>query len=182
MRLDRTRGKTAAQILATIPEDELAFLLRELADEPRASDIAHAIVTARNLAPLTTTTELSELIMKVAGAKDWRLQAKPGVWESHPAARTFQALRIIVNRELANLEHLLRVLPYVLKPGGVAGIISFHSGEDRLVKAAFRDGLRRGDYATIAEEPVRATFREKADNPRSRSAKLRWARRGLDER
>ena len=182
MRLDRSRGKTAAQILATMPEDELARLLRELADEPRAFAIAHAIVAARNLAPLTTTTELSQLIMEVAGVKNWRLQAKRGVWDIHPAARTFQALRIIVNRELTNLEHLLRVLPYVLKPGGLAAVISFHSGEDRLVKAAFRDGLRRGEYAKIAEEPVRATFGEKTDNPRSRSAKLRWARRGLDDR
>jgi 16S rRNA (cytosine1402-N4)-methyltransferase len=181
MRFDRTRGKTAAQILATIPEDELARLLHELADEPRAGALAHAIVTARDLSPLTTTTELSQLIMEVAGVKNWRLQAKRGVWETHPAARTFQALRIIVNRELANLEQLLRVLPTLLKPDGVAAIISFHSGEDRLVKAAFRAGLRQGNYAKIAEEPIRATFGEKTANPRSRSAKLRWARRNLDD-
>ncbi|HYV38161.1 MAG TPA: 16S rRNA (cytosine(1402)-N(4))-methyltransferase RsmH [Gemmataceae bacterium] len=178
MRLDRSRGKTAAQILATIPEDELAHLLSELADEPRAGAIAQAIAAARKVAPLTTTTELSNLLMEVAGVKNWRLQPQRGVWEIHPAARTFQALRIIVNRELANLEHLLRVLPYVLKPGGVAAIISFHSGEDRLVKTAFREGLRRGEYSEIAEEPVRASYTEKGLNPRSRSAKMRWARRG----
>src|SRR5262249_21589228 len=96
-----------------------------------------------------------------------------------PATRVFQALRILVNRELANLTHLLRVLPTILKPGCVAAIISFHSGEDRLVKAAFRDGLRAGIYAAISDEPVRSTFDERRANPRSRSAKLRWARRGV---
>jgi 16S rRNA (cytosine1402-N4)-methyltransferase len=177
MRLDRTRGKTAAQILAAAPEEELARILRELADEPRAPAIAQAIVAARRRAPLTTTTQLSRLLLEVAGAPNWRLQPARGVWQSHPAARTFQALRIHVNRELANLEHLLRILPSILKPGGVAAIISFHSGEDRLVKAAFREGLRQGVYAQIAEAPVSASYREKAENPRSRSAKLRWGRR-----
>ena len=93
------------------------------------------------------------------------------------AWRTFQGLRILVNRELANLTQLLRVLPDVLKPGGRAAVISFHSGEDRLVKAAFRDGLRAGVYAAVSEEPVRADYAERGANPRSRSAKLRWARR-----
>ncbi len=180
MRLDRTRGKTAAQILATIAEDDLAKSLRELADEPRAMAIARAVVAARQEAPFTTTTQLSQLLMDVAGIKDWRLHPKRGVWDIHPATRTFQALRILVNRELANLEQLLRVLPYVLKPGGVAAIISFHSGEDRIVKAALRDGHRQGVYVEIADEPVRATFAERTGNPRSRSAKLRWARRAAD--
>ena len=90
----------------------------------------------------------------------------------------FQALRILVNRELANLEQLLRVLPQLLKSGRRAAIISFHSGEDRLVKAAFRDGLRTGLYDAVSEEPIRAKFAERTANPRSRSAKLRWARRG----
>ena len=92
----------------------------------------------------------------------------------------FQALRILVNRELANLTHLLRVLPDLLKPGGSAAVISFHSGEDRLVKAAFRDGLRAGVYEAASDDPVRPTEEEKRANPRSRSAKLRWARRKRD--
>lgn len=179
MRLDPSRGKTAAEVLAAISEEDLARLLRELADEPRAAAIARAIVTARQQAPITTTSQLSRLLLEVAGAKDWRLRPKRDGWESHPAARTFQALRIMVNRELANLEHLLRVLPDVLRPNGVAAIVSFHSGEDRLVKAAFREGRRQGAYAAIAEEPLRASFGEKLANPRSRSAKLRWARRGV---
>jgi 16S rRNA (cytosine1402-N4)-methyltransferase len=177
MRLDRTRGKTAAQLLATIDEDDLARALRELADEPKASLIAREIVAVRTHSPLTTTTQLSQLLMDVAGVKNWRLQPTRGVWEIHPAARTFQALRILVNRELANLEHFLRVVPDLLKPGGVAAIISFHSGEDRLVKGAFRDGRARQIYVEISAEPLRASFAEKAANPRSRSAKLRWARR-----
>ncbi len=106
----------------------------------------------------------------------WQLHPAPGRWNLHPAARTFQTLRILVNRELGNLEQLLRVLPTVLAPGGVAALISFHSGEDRLVKSAFRDGLRSGGYSAISEEPIRAAFAERTRNPRSRSAKLRWAR------
>jgi 16S rRNA (cytosine1402-N4)-methyltransferase len=89
-----------------------------------------------------------------------------------PATRVFQAVRILVNRELANLAQLLRVLPQVLAPGGVAAIISFHSGEDRLVKAAFKgDG-----YAKCSEDPIRPGEEEKLANPRARSAKLRWAK------
>ena len=90
----------------------------------------------------------------------------------HPAARTFQALRILVNRELANLERLLAVLPDVLAPGGAAAIISFHSGEDRRVKAAFKEGLRAGVYEDVSREPLVANEEEIRRNGRSRSAKL----------
>ncbi len=132
--------------------------------------------------PLERTSDVSRVIQEAtqpAGAKArWKLHPAPGRWTSHPAARTFQALRILVNRELGNLEQLLRVLPSVLAPGGVAAIISFHSGEDRLVKSAFREGLRSGVYSAISTDPVRAAFTERTANPRSRSAKLRWARRG----
>jgi 16S rRNA (cytosine1402-N4)-methyltransferase len=176
MRLDRSRGRTAAQILATIEEDELARHLRELADEPFADKIARAVVRSRATPP-ATTTELATLIRNATGQTDWQLHPRDSVWKIHPAARTFQALRILVNRELANLESLLRVLPSILKPGAAAAIISFHSGEDRIVKAAFRDGLHRGDYSEVSDEPIRATGTERFSNPRSRSAKLRWARR-----
>jgi 16S rRNA (cytosine1402-N4)-methyltransferase len=94
----------------------------------------------------------------------------------HPAARTFQAIRMLVNREMPNLERLLAVIPQCLKPGGTAAIISFHSGEDRRVKHAFKEGLRGGVYAKISEDPVIATEEERLANGRSRSAKLRWAR------
>jgi 16S rRNA (cytosine1402-N4)-methyltransferase len=181
MRMDRSRGRTAARLLATISESELAQALRELGDEPQAERIATALVTARQERPLQRTSEVSRAIMEAtqSGAAEgrWRLHPSPGRWNLHPAARTFQVLRILVNRELANLQQLLRILPAVLAPGGVAAIISFHSGEDRLVKAAFREGLRSGVYSTVAEDPFRASFEERQDNPRSRSAKLRWARR-----
>jgi 16S rRNA (cytosine1402-N4)-methyltransferase len=181
MRMDRSRGRTAAQLLATLPQQELANALRQLGDEPDAERIAERIVQAREQTRLERTSELAQLLLELSappGKKgSWQLHPQPGKWNMHPAARTFQALRILVNRELANLEHLLRVLPDVLRPGGVVAIISFHSGEDRLVKAAFRAGRHQGVYAAVSAEPLRADRDERQGNPRSRSAKLRWARR-----
>jgi 16S rRNA (cytosine1402-N4)-methyltransferase len=175
MRMDRSRGRTAAQVLATIPEADLARALRELGDESEAERFAAALVAARGRRPLERTGDVARVLLEAS--KGWRLHPAPGKWNLHPAARTFQVLRILVNRELANLEQLLRVLPGCLRPGGRAAIISFHSGEDRLVKAAFREGLHAGVYAAVSEEPVRASFAERSDNPRARSAKLRWARK-----
>ncbi len=177
MRMDRSRGRTAAQLLASMPEEELRQALAELGDEPEAATIARAIVQAREQTPLMRTVQLARLIQKATGQTSWRLHPKPGKWNIHPAARTFQALRILVNRELANLAQLLRVLPDCLRPGGRAAIISFHSGEDRLVKNAFRAGRHAGLYEEIAQDLVRASVKERQTNPRSRSAKLRWARR-----
>ena len=178
MRMDRSRGRTAAQLLATISEDDLRRALEEYGDEPDAAGVARALVEARGRAPLERTGDLARVLREAAGENadaPRRLRPAPGKWDLHPAARTFQALRILVNRELGNLEQLLRVLPSVLRPGGRAAVISFHSGEDRLVKAAFRDGLQAGAYARVAPEPARASFAERAANPRARSAKLRWA-------
>jgi 16S rRNA (cytosine1402-N4)-methyltransferase len=175
MRMDRSRGRSAAQVLAAISEEELARALREYGDEPEAERVAARIVAARGEGRLERTADLARLLLEGAGR--WRLHPAPGRWNLHPAARTFQALRILVNRERGNLEQLLRVLPEVLRPGGRAAVISFHSGEDRLVKAAFRDGLRQGVYEAAADEAVRPGPDERLSNPRSRSAKLRWARR-----
>jgi 16S rRNA (cytosine1402-N4)-methyltransferase len=178
MRMDRSRGKTAADLLATLPAAELAQAFRDYGDEPQADAIAKAIVAARPTGRLERTRQLADLI---AAAAPVRIKKPgPGVptprqQRLRPAARVFQALRILVNRELANLAALLRVLPMVLNPGGRAAVISFHSGEDRLVKQAFRDGLRSGVYAAVSDEAVRATWTERQANPRSRSAKLRWA-------
>jgi 16S rRNA (cytosine1402-N4)-methyltransferase len=181
MRMDRTRGRTAAQVLATISERDLRQALEEFGDEHEARRIAAAIVAARQLEPIRRTGDLSRLIMetvyKGGKSRGWRLHPAPNRWNIHPAAQTFQALRILVNRELANLEQLLRVLPTCLVPGGKIVIISFHSGEDRLVKTAFRAGLRSGHYLNISQEPLLASWRERSDNPRARSAKLRWAQR-----
>jgi 16S rRNA (cytosine1402-N4)-methyltransferase len=180
MRMDRTRGAAAWEMLARISPEELARALHDLGDEPAAKQLAPSIVSAARAGEIKRTGDLVRVIQQATGAPaHWKLHPKPGKWNLHPAARTFQALRILVNRELANLEQLLRVLPGVLRPGGRAAIISFHSGEDRLVKTAFRDGLRLGIYDRISPEPIRAASGERMNNPRSRSAKLRWARLGV---
>jgi 16S rRNA (cytosine1402-N4)-methyltransferase len=180
MRMDRTRGRTAAELLNTLPAEELAAAFRDLGDEPAADEIAAAVVERRQTQPLERTKEFRELIDQAAPVKPLLGPGHGAVRKQVllPATRVFQALRILVNRELANLTQLLRVLPTVLKPGGVAAVISFHSGEDRLVKAAFRDGVRAGVYSEASDDPIRPSEEEKLANPRSRSAKLRWARRG----
>jgi 16S rRNA (cytosine1402-N4)-methyltransferase len=185
MRMDPTRSQTAAELLANISKSDLIKALAEIGDEPNAHAIAKAVIQARLHEPIQRTLQLSRIIgeavdQPIERGKGWRLRANDKKWQTHPAARTFQVLRILVNRELANLEHLLRILPSVLNPGGRAAIISFHSGEDRRVKQAFKAGLADGAYADISAEPIRAKFDEQRRNPRSRSAKLRWAKRSND--
>ena len=173
MRMDPTRGQPASALINRMSEAELAAAFLELGDETDAPEIARLIVERRAIEPITTTEALMAIICE---ARDFTIERAAGA-KLHPAARTFQALRILVNRELANLDRLLTVLPDVLKPGATAAIISFHSGEDRRVKAAFRDGRRAGIYSEISPEPVLADSNEVGLNPRSRSAKLRWATR-----
>lgn len=182
MRMDSSRGETAREILARISEDELAEALRELADEPRARHLARNLVIHREANPFETTTQLASFCEETLGGSggEWKLR-QGNKWVIHPAARLFQTLRLLVNREISNLKHLLRTLPDVLKPGGVACLISFHSGEDRLVKQAFREGVRLGQYDRISDDPMIPTDYEKVGNPRSRSAKLRWARKAASE-
>src|SRR3954469_13453015 len=168
MRMDPTRGKPASDLVNKMPERELAEALREYGDETDAPEIARLIVERRRERPITTTEELMALVCE---ARDFTIERGAGA-KLHPAPRTFQALRILVNREMANLDRLLAVLPDVLKPGGVAAIISFHSGEDRRVKDAFREGSRGGIYSEISPDPVVADETEQRTNPRSRSAKL----------
>jgi 16S rRNA (cytosine1402-N4)-methyltransferase len=172
MRMDPTRGRSAAAIINQIPRRELQSALLELGDETDAPQIAVLIVERRQIRPITTTQELTAIICE---ARDFTLQRAAGA-KLHPAARSFQALRILVNRELANLDRLLAVVPDHLKPGGVAAFISFHSGEDRRVKSSLRDGLRAGIFNQISPDPVLADDVEQKLNPRSRSAKLRWAK------
>ncbi|HEY1923567.1 MAG TPA: 16S rRNA (cytosine(1402)-N(4))-methyltransferase RsmH [Tepidisphaeraceae bacterium] len=172
MRMDPTRGRPASAIINQIAQKDLESALLELGDETDAPRIAELVIQRRAKHPITTT---DDLIAIVCEARDFTLKRAAGA-KLHPAARTFQALRILVNRELANLDRLLTVLPTCLKPGGSAAIISFHSGEDRRVKSAFRDGLRSGIYSEISPDPVTADLAEQKQNPRSRSAKLRWAK------
>lgn len=173
MRMDPTRGQPASALLNRLSEDEIAEALLELGDETDAPKIARLIVERRAEKPIETTQDLMALVCE---ARDFTLKRAAGA-KLHPAARTFQALRILTNRELANLNRLLQILPAILAPNAVAAIITFHSGEDRPVKHAFKEGLRAGIYSEIAPDPLTATPEEIAKNKRARSAKLRWARR-----
>ena len=177
MRMDSRIPRTAADLLRDLAAEELAAALAELADEPKAVIISRRIAEARERRPITQTQELVRLVFAAKGLspRHWRKQVAAG--DLHPAALTFQALRILVNDELGALRQLLRVAPACLAPGGRIGIISFHSGEDRLVKLAFRDGLRAGVFEAISDEPVRPTAQEIHDNPRSAAAKFRWAQK-----
>jgi 16S rRNA (cytosine1402-N4)-methyltransferase len=161
LRMNPHRGQPASVLLAKLDEQELAQLIHENADEPNAARIAHAI----RQTTVTTTVQLAAIIRQ-AGADDDSVR------------RVFQALRIAVNDEFAALDAFLRILPLCLKPGGRVAILTFHSGEDRRVKNAFRTAEREGTFAQIAHEVVRPTPTERRDNPRSVSAKLRWAHRG----
>jgi 16S rRNA (cytosine1402-N4)-methyltransferase len=173
MRMDRTRGPSAAALVNTIPPDRLAQALRDLGDEEDADEIARCIAERRAERPIQTTHDLMAIVCQ---ARNFTLKRAAGA-KLHPAARTFQVLRMLVNRELPNLQRLLDVMPEVLRPGGTAAIISFHSGEDRLVKKAFKAGFDQGIYSDGSADPVVAGEKEQRANPRSRSAKLRWARR-----
>jgi 16S rRNA (cytosine1402-N4)-methyltransferase len=177
MRMDSRRKQTAADLLMTLPQEDLSNVLRELSDEPDFQAIAQCIVQRRSINPPTTTLQLVDLIFQAKGVsiKDWKQQQKFNPGLLHPAARTFQALRILVNDELAAVKELLRVAPFCLRPGGRIGIISFHSGEDRLVKQAFARGLEDGVYQTAADHVIVPQPDEIASNPRSTSAKFRWA-------
>jgi 16S rRNA (cytosine1402-N4)-methyltransferase len=171
MRMDNTRGRPASALIGQLSEREIAAALLELGDETDAPKIARLIVQRRQIAPIQTTQDLMAIVCE---ARDFTIQRAAGA-KLHPAARTFQALRILVNRELANLERLLTVLPDVLASGASAAIISFHSGEDRRVKDAFRSGQREGIYRAVSPDPIMADEEEQKANPRSRSAKMRWA-------
>ena len=164
MRMNPLRGKSAAELVEKISTVALAELLAENADEPHARRVAQAL--AGN--PFPTTTALRKAI----GDALPRLSREE---QENSIRRVFQALRIAVNDEFAALDALLRTLPGVLKAGGRAAILSFHSGEDRRVKKAFEAGLAAGLYGDIAQELVRPTAAERHANPRSGPAKLRWA-------
>ncbi|KAF0244897.1 MAG: hypothetical protein FD180_2118 [Planctomycetota bacterium] len=174
MRMDPSRGKTAADLLTEIPEPRLAAALRELGDEPDADAIARTVATARVQRPVDTTSRLVSLVCQAKGIE----VPKRGWGRLHPAALTFQAVRMLVNREMENLMALLAFLPSCLRPGGRAAIISFHSGEDRLVKTSFKEGHARGLYSEISSDPVRPSEEEESTNRRSWSARMRWAVRG----
>jgi 16S rRNA (cytosine1402-N4)-methyltransferase len=168
MRMNPQAGRTAEQVVNQVDEVTLANLIYEFGEERRSRRIARAIVRSR---PIRSTAQLADVISAAARPMN---QAERRI---HPATRTFQALRIFVNDELKNLQALLDAAPQVLKPGGRLVIISFHSLEDRIVKDALREGVKLGHYELLTKKPVTASDEEIDRNPRSRSAKLRAAKK-----
>ena len=164
MRMDPRSELTAEQVVNQEDEENLANLIYEFGEERRSRRIARAIVRAR---PIHTTAQLAGVVKAAAPAmKSDKI---------HPATRTFQALRIRVNSELAEIQSLLESAGSLLKPGGRVALISFHSLEDRLVKDALREAQRTGQMTVLTRKPLVAGEDESRRNPRSRSAKLRGA-------
>lgn len=175
-------GLTAADVVAAASERDLARVIAVLGEERHARAVARAIVKARSVTPIDTTGRLADIVSRV-------VRARPG--DIHPATRTFQALRLLVNDELAELQHALAAAELVLKPGGRLVVVSFHSLEDRIVKTflAARSGPRAGSrhlpqtagtpatFRVLTRRPVVPDEAEIAANPRARSAKLRAAER-----
>jgi 16S rRNA (cytosine1402-N4)-methyltransferase len=166
MRMDTRTGETAEQVVNQEDENELANLIYEFGEERRSRRIARAIVRAR---PITTTAQLAEVVSAAAPPMKGD--------KIHPATRTFQALRIRVNNELGEIQSLLKSAGSLLKPGGRLVLISFHSLEDRLVKDAFREAGRTKVFEVLTKKPVVAGDEEQMRNPRSRSAKMRAAKK-----
>jgi len=160
MRMNQTRGTTAADLVNHSAEKAIADWLYQLGEERRARRIARAVVRAR---PIRSTLHLAGVVER----------AVPRTGPMHPATRTFQALRMVVNREPEELDALLEAAPRMVRPGGRIVIISFHSGEDRKVKESFRELLRTGRGAILTKKPIVPSEREVRENPPSRSAKLR---------
>lgn len=166
MRMNPRRGQPASAFIARTSAEQLAEILQENADEPNAENLAR-VLAGKTFA---TTTDLTRAVKNALSNQHDRTQ-------DLAVRRVFQALRIAVNDEFSALEVFLRRLPDCLNPGGRVAIITFHSGEDRRVKKAFRAGARNGLYAEIATEVTRAGPEERRANPRSVAAKLRWAQR-----
>jgi 16S rRNA (cytosine1402-N4)-methyltransferase len=169
MRIDPRVTRTAADLVNSMREDDLANVLYELAQERYSRRIARKIGDARRVSPILTTDRLADLVRSA-------VPKRGGAPEKiDPATRTFMALRMAVNREVENLEALLARAPRRLKPGGRLAVISFHSTEDRLVKQAFRSAEQTGFLAIVTKKPLTPADDELARNARSRSAKLRVA-------
>jgi 16S rRNA (cytosine1402-N4)-methyltransferase len=164
MRMDTRSGPTAGQVVNEMSEHELANLIYEYGEERRSRTVARAIVRGR---PVTSTAQLARIVAS----------AVPPMKHIHPATRTFQALRIFVNRELDEIRALLEAAPNLLKPSARLIVISFHSLEDRIAKDSFREGAQHGIWKILTRKPVTASEEEINRNPRSRSAKLRAAER-----
>lgn len=167
MRLDKNLTVTAADLVNALSENELADLLF-LADEYKARPISRTIVRERKIAPIATTGRLVQIVNEVKGGQTGKI---------HPATKTFMALRMAVNLEREVIGQMLSALPSLLAKDGIAGIISFHSGEDRLVKKFMKEKQKEGILRVINVKPIKPNENELQDNPKVRSAKLRLAQK-----
>jgi len=165
MRMDPTEGETALELIGRSDPETLANVIYRYGEEHRSRRIARSLKRAYEEGELETTGDLRRAVLRATGPKRGRID---------PSTKTFQALRIAVNEELSDLEAFLELMPSVLKRGGVVAVISFHSLEDRMVKHTFRDS---DSLEPLTKRPMVATDDERDRNPRSRSAKLRAARR-----
>jgi 16S rRNA (cytosine1402-N4)-methyltransferase len=165
MRMDTTRGETAAELLATVDEVELADVIYRYGEERHSRRVARALVAARQRAPLATTGQVADVVRRAVPHKGWQ--------RIDPATRTFQGLRIWVNRELENLDAFLQTAAGRLEPGARLAVIAFHSLEDRIVKHTFRALASDDAFRVVTKRPLTASEGERSDNPRARSAKLR---------
>jgi 16S rRNA (cytosine1402-N4)-methyltransferase len=178
LRMNPGRGVPAGVLLLKMKKEEIEEFLRRLGDEPEAAGIAAALqetIEARRSESPIHLLRTSDVTRAVESACRGRADRERSEARKSSLQRTFQAIRILVNDELTALEAFLRDLPACLAPGGRAAILTFHSGEDRLVKKAFKAGLEGGLYARAADRVVCATPEEQRRNPRSSAAKLRWA-------
>jgi 16S rRNA (cytosine1402-N4)-methyltransferase len=175
LRLNPERGQTASRLLESLSEKEIERMLHNNADEPYARGIAKVLVKCRGR--ITTTTALADAVRRALPRADSDEEREE---KTRSIRRTFQALRIAVNDEFIVLEQFLRNLPACLKPGGKAAVLTFHSGEDNRVIRSFEEGMASGLYTGMNREPIRATAQERYDNPRSKSAILRWVQRNID--
>ncbi len=165
MRMDQTRGPTAQELIASHSAEELANIIYRLGEERRSRRVARCIKQAEEAGELSTTADLRRAVVRAVGPRR--------VGGVDPATKTFQALRIAVNDELGQLTSLVAMASRILKPGGVAAFIAFHSLEDRIVKRA----LIGDAWERLTKKPMLPTEAERAENPRSRTAKLRLGRR-----
>ena len=173
LRLNQEAGISAAERLETITRDELAGMLYENSDEPYCEELAKAITDEiRKGNHMDTTTKLRQVIEKTL---DFLPEKEKKETIKKTCQRTFQALRIDVNREFEVLYEFMEKLPDALKPGGRAAILTFHSGEDKLVKKALKAGYKAGIYSDYAKDVIRPSAQECAQNGRARSTKMRWA-------
>jgi 16S rRNA (cytosine1402-N4)-methyltransferase len=172
MRMNPNRGVPVSELLLSLNHSQLASILVENADEPNADRIATAILRAQQKGRIETTLSLANIVrqqMRELASEELDLTIR----------RVFQSLRIAVNEEYQTLDAFLSQIPYFMKKGGRLAMISFHSGEDRRVKASFKQGFESGCYCEISKEIIRPSFEEQNANPRSKSAKLRFAIRSL---